>query len=255
MRNLYKLDVRVGMRNIIFYRACAIYPPHPVLKMAEAPDVMEKTLEELEREISCAVCHGEYQQAKLLPCNHYYCAACIEDLAKHARGQPFDCPECRKTTSLPPGGVAELDGAFFIERMKDFYGKMAKAEGRMEAVCEECAGGKSVAFCRQCTAFICEDFARSHSKMKVFTGHKVSTLADLKRGGAKGVFLKEAPLPTCPEHEEQMKIFCYDCDRFVCRDCVLYDHREHKSEEMRFREQENATRIARPAARGPRDLC
>ena len=198
--------------------------------MAEAPDVMEKTLEELEREISCAVCHGEYQQAKLLPCNHYYCAACIEDLAKHARGQPFDCPECRKTTSLPPGGVAELDGAFFIERMKDFYGKMAKAEGRVEAVCEECAGGKSVAFCRQCTAFICEDCARSHSKMKVFTGHKVSTLADLKRGEAKDVFLKEAPLSTCPEHEEQMKIFCYDCDRLVCRDCVLYDHREHKSD-------------------------
>ena len=126
--------------------------------------------------------------------------------------------------------MAELDGAFFIERMKDFYGKMAKAEGRVEAVCEQCAGGKSVAFCRQCTAFICEDCARSHSKMRAFSGHKVSTLADLKRGGAKDVFLKEAPLPTCREHEEQMKIFCYDCDRLVCRDCVLYDHREHKSD-------------------------
>ena len=27
-----------------------------------------------------------------------------------------------------------------------------------------------------------------------------------------------------------MKIFCFDCNRLVCRDCILYDHREHKSD-------------------------
>ena len=198
--------------------------------MAEAPDVVEKPLEELEKEITCAVCHGHYKQAKLLPCNHYYCGACIEELVKHSRGKPFDCPECRKTTTLPAGGVAELDGAFFVERMKDLYGKMARAEGRVEAVCEQCAGGKSVAFCRQCAEFICEDCTRSHQKMKAFVGHKIATLADLKKGVARDILLKEAPLPKCPEHDEQMKIFCFDCNRLVCRDCVLYEHREHKSE-------------------------
>ena len=199
--------------------------------MAEAPDVAEKPLEELEKEITCAVCHGHYQQAKLLPCNHYYCGACIEELAKHSRGKPFDCPECRKTTTLPAGGVAELDGAFFVERMKDLYGKMARAEGKVEAVCEQCVGaGKAVAFCRQCAEFIYEDCARSHRSLKVFSWHKVSTLLDLKRGGAKDIPLKEAPLPKCPEHDEQMKIFCFDCNCLVCRDCVLYEHREHKSE-------------------------
>ena len=39
--------------------------------MAEAPDPRDKPLEELEKEITCAVCQGHYQQAKLLPCNHY----------------------------------------------------------------------------------------------------------------------------------------------------------------------------------------
>ena len=195
--------------------------------MAEAPDTIDKPLEEMEKEITCAVCHGHYQQAKLLPCNHYYCGACIEDLAKYSRGKPFDCPECRKTTTLPPGGVAELDGAFFVERMKDVYGKMAKAEGKVEAVCEQCAGGKAVAFCRQCAEFICGDCTCTHQNSKVFAGHKVANLADLKKGGAKEIALKEAPLAICPEHDEPMKIFC---NRLVCRDCVLYDHREHKSD-------------------------
>ena len=137
--------------------------------MAEAPDTIDKPLEEMEKEITCAVYHGHYQQAKLLPCNHC-CGACIEDLAKYSRGKPFDCPECRKTTTLPPGGVAELDGAFFVERMKDVYGKMAKAEGKVEAVCEQCVGGKAVAFCRQCAEFICGDCVCSHQKLKVFAG-------------------------------------------------------------------------------------
>ena len=210
-----------------------------VVIMADAPDGVDKPLEELEEEITCGVCHGHYQQAKLLPCNHYYCAACIEEMAKHSKGKPFDCPECRKTTTLPPGGVAELDGAFFVERMKDVYGKMAKAEGKVEAVCEQCEEGKAVAFCRQCTEFICEDCVRSHQKLKVFAGHKVTSLADLKRGGAKHITLKEAPLPKCPDHDELMKIFCFDCNRLVCRDCVLYDHREHKSDFVKKRASES----------------
>ena len=197
--------------------------------MAEAPDTNDKRLEELEEEITCAVCRGHYQQAKLLPCNHYYCRACIEELAKCSRGRPFACPECRKEATLPPGGVEELQGAFFVERMKDMYENMAKAEGKVEAVCEQCAGAKSVAFCRQCTEFICGDCVRSHKKLKVFAGHIVATLEDLKRDGAKKIPSKEAPPPKCSDHGEPMKIFCFECSRLVCQGCILYDHRDHKS--------------------------
>ena len=32
-----------------------------------------------------------------------------------------------------------------------------------------------------------------------------------------------------PEHDKVMKIFCFDCNSLICRDCLLYDHREHNS--------------------------
>ena len=195
--------------------------------MAEAPDTSDKRLEELEEEITCAVCQAHYQQAKLLPCNHYYCRACIEELAKRSRGRPFACPECRKEATLPPGGVEELQGAFFVERMKDLFGKMAKAEGKVEAVCELCSGGKAVAFCRQCTEFICAECVAIHGKLKTFSGHKVSMLEDLKRGGAKSIPFEEAPPPKCTDHDEPMKIFCFDCNRLICRDCTVIDHNGH----------------------------
>ena len=197
--------------------------------MAEVPDVRDEPLEQLEREITCAVCQDHYQQAKLLPCNHYYCGTCIEKLAERSRGKPFDCPECRKETRLPPGGVAELQSAFFVERMKDVYAKMAKAEGKMEAVCEQCVvGGKSVAFCRQCAEFICSDCVRTHLNSKVFAGHMVASLEDLKKGGPKHVPLMEEAQPLkCPDHDQVIKIFCFDCDRLICRDCTIIDHNGH----------------------------
>ena len=117
-----------------------------------------------------------------------------------------------------------------MERMKDVHGKMAKVAGKVEATCECCSEGKAVAFCHQCTDFICTECVTQHRKMKQFAGHKVTTLEDLRKGGAKNVPLKETPPPKCEEHDEPMKIFCYDCNRLVCRDCVLYDHREHKSD-------------------------
>ena len=199
--------------------------------MAETPDTSDKRLQELEEEITCAVCQGHYQQAKLLPCNHYYCKACIEELAKRSRGRPIACPECRKEATLPPGGVEELQGAFFVERMKDLFSKMAKVEGRIEAVCESCFGrGKAVAFCRQCTEFICVECVKQHGNFRMFSDHKISMLEELKIGGAKNITFEEAPPPMCPDHEEPLKIFCFKCNRLICRDCVLYDHREHKSD-------------------------
>ena len=198
--------------------------------MAEGPDPRENSLEKLEKDITCAVCKGHYEKAKLLLCNHYYCGVCIEKIAKRARGKPFDCPECCKETSLPPGGVAELQGALFVERMKDVYGTMAKAEGKMEAVCEQCSGEKATAFCRQCAEFICADCERVHKKSKLFNGHVVASLVDLKKGGVKHIPLKEAPEVKCPEHQEFIRLFCFDCDRLICRDCTIKDHNRHEFE-------------------------
>ena len=195
--------------------------------MAEAPDITDKVLDELEKEITCAICQGHYQHAKLLPCNQYYCTACIEKMKKHAREKPFDCPDCRKETRLPPGGVPELQGAFLVGRLKDVHSKMAKAEGKVEAVCEQCGGAASVAFCRQCAEFICDDCAGSHRKMKAFVGHVVASLEDLKKGGAKNIPLKEVRPPKCPNHNKSVKIFCFNCNCLICQDCTIIDHNGH----------------------------
>ena len=197
--------------------------------MAEAPDPVEKGLEELEEEITCPVCQEHFRDPKILPCLHYYCKECVRQLALRAgTNRPFVCPECRRGTVLPQNDPDQLPTAFFVNRMKELRSKMEKAHGN--AMCELCSRAKVEAFCRQCAEFICSDCVRSHRRMKTFATHKVVTLQELKEGGAKGIPLKEAPPSMCKDHDEQLKIYCFDCNHLICRDCIIYDHAGHKSE-------------------------
>ena len=198
--------------------------------MAEGPDPIEKGVEELGEEITCAVCHEHYLDPKILPCCHYYCNECVRALAD--RGNPFACPQCRKPAQLPANrDPAVLPTAYFVNRIKDVHGKMEKARGRVAARCEMCSEGKAEAFCRQCTEFICSDCARSHEKMKTkYPGHKVVSLEELRVGGAKQIPTTPAPPMTCEAHEKRMKLYCFDCGSLICRDCTVIDHAGHKFE-------------------------
>ena len=197
--------------------------------MAEGPDPVEKGLEELEEEITCPVCQEYFCDPKILPCLHYYCKECVRQLALRAgANRPFACPECRKGTVLPQNDPDQLPTAFFVNRMKELRTKMEKVQGKMEAVCEMCSRAKAEAFCRQCTEFICNDCVKLHGVLKMFVGHKMVTLQELKEGGAKAIPLKEAQPSVCKDHEEQLKIYCFDCSCLICRDCVISGHAGHK---------------------------
>ena len=185
----------------------------------------------VEDEITCPVCQDHFQEPKILPCCHYYCKQCIQKLAMRAgANQPFPCPECRSDTLLPQNDPNQLPTAFFVNRMKELHTKMEKAHGKVEALCEQCSGGKATAFCRHCTEFIilCEGCVKIHQKIKAFAGHKVTSLEELKKGESKEILIKKPPPPTCKDHDEQKKIYCFDCNRLICRDCIVIEHKEHK---------------------------
>ena len=200
--------------------------------MAEAPPVADKGLKDLGKEITCAVCHDVFEEPKILSCCHYYCKKCIQGLLNYAgrANRPFECPECRLPTLVPQNDPNQLTTAFFVNRLKELHGKMEKAHGKVEAPCEQCSGGVSIAFCRQCAEFICADCVKSHQKMKVFAEHKVVTLEELKKGGAKQILVSKPPPPKCPIHDEPMKAYCSDCSQLICRDCIVIDHAGHTCE-------------------------
>ena len=68
---------------------------------------------------------------------------------------------------------------------------------------------------------------KSHQRMKVFDGHEVISLDEVKRVAAKDVLTKGPPAMKCQVHTKSLKIFCFDCNLLICRDCTVKDHRDH----------------------------
>lgn len=193
--------------------------------------MVDKGLDKLAKEITCGVCNRNLRHPKVLPCCHYFCEQCIRKLS--SRGGTFPCPECEQNTSLLGSDASQLPPAMFISRLKDLHARMAKIERKVVAQCEMCLATRANSFCLQCAEFICDDCAKSHRKMKVkFPGHEVVTLEELTRSGTRHLPLALAPVPppTCEEHGEQCKLYCFDCRRLICRDCILIDHARHTYE-------------------------
>ena len=197
--------------------------------MAEHKDT---GLKDLEKEITCAICHEHYTDPKVLSCCHYYCKQCILSIAKKTGlDKPFSCPECRKDTTLPQGGVDKLQGAFFVNRLKQVHSKLERATGEVEAKCELCLEVKANAYCEQCEKFVCAECVKSHRRMPVaFPNHNVVTMKELKEGGAKEIVTPKPTLQTCKVHDELMKMFCFNCNCLICRDCIVKDHKSHNYE-------------------------
>ena len=66
----------------------------------------------------------------------------------------------------------------------------------------------------------------------MFAGHEVANLDDLRKGGAKNIPFKERHPRKCAEHHSKLKLFCFDCDCLICRDCAIIGHKEHRFESL-----------------------
>ncbi len=175
--------------------------------------------------LSCVLCHERCTEPKVLPCCHIYCKDCTYRLTlRTGADKPFSCPECRQDTTLPQGARGE-------DHFKEEHPiNIEQVDGKVEAKCEGCSGGKAEAFCRQCTHFICAECVMSHCKMKTFSGHETITLDELKEERTLKIVQDDPPL-VCTDHDEPMKIYCFTCSCLICRDCTAEDHLGHKHEE------------------------
>ena len=201
--------------------------------MAVGLDLVKMSLEDLEKEVTCAVCQEHYTDPKILPCLHYYCKKCILRRAlRTGKNKPFSCPECRKDTTLPEGGVEELKSAFFINRLKSMYVKHKKVLSKQDQ-CEICTKPQALAeaFCQQCDKFACKSCVHMHSVMKAaFDGHNIVSIDQLLKIKAEELVPKNPAHSKCQVHGKSLKIFCFDCNKLICRDCTVKDHKDHDIE-------------------------
>ncbi len=148
-------------------------------------------------------------------------------------GEGRERGELSRRRSIGKTGFAINQGNLItIQSVQLFTMEQADCVKR-EARCELCNESKinTESFCRQCGMYICKDCIIQHQRLKTYADHIVVSLASLKTELANSIFLNKPPATEiCNDHEEPLAIFCFDCEKPICRDCTVKDHRNHNFE-------------------------
>ena len=175
--------------------------------------------------LSCPICYELYKKPKYLPCYHSYCEECLVKLVVQSN---ITCPECRKTSVVPSGGVKQLPNNFFINRLLDEIALKRKVEGEEEAKCDLCVRGDTVeVLCLDCGAFLCGRCFDNHKYSKEYQNHNMMPLNEV-RSKKEGITIKpKSNSALCQEHELELNFYCETCDQLVCHYCIMKDHLKH----------------------------
>ena len=144
--------------------------------------VSEQLVTGLAEDAKCSVCHEEYNDARFLPCHHYFCRDCIDRclMADHY-ANVLICPECREEMPRPLS-ADQLKPAFPANRLTT---RLQEARTRLTALkqdgasrnqtpktCEYmCSQHRTTAvkfFCFECNQLVCETCTHTqHADHKV----------------------------------------------------------------------------------------
>ena len=101
-----------------------------------------------------------------------------------------------------------------------------KVDGEQEVKCDECDNDPVVSFCPDCNLFFCLACNDHHTRSKLYRGHAVVPLTELKSNKDAPIQAK-VKIPLCEEHDEQLKYYCETCDQLVCMYCTVTKHNGH----------------------------
>ena len=195
--------------------------------MAAKPSTAaEKALQKLQDQVTCGICLEPYKQPRLLNCFHVFCEQCLQRLVKR-EGQSLPCPQCRKVTPLPVGGVPELQGAFYIHYLFDVEDALKKVSSSEQTMCNKCKKYEAVGFCRTC-GFVCQRCKEIHQDWDDLKTHEIIDV-DTLTGDVTTLVPPLKKTLFCSKHQEtKADLYCETCDELICRDCIVRVHRDHQ---------------------------
>ena len=167
--------------------------------------------------LTCPVCFQLYKNPKYLPCYHYYCEACLDQMQRQSK---ITCPECRKVAIVPAGGIQQLPSNFLINRLMDDLILNRKDEETV--TCDECDNDTETAsaYCPNCNLFLCCACYDGHKETNAC--HDISTVSfSTSRSNSQSSEF------VCEEHSYELNHYCETCNKLVCLYCTIKEHSDH----------------------------
>ncbi|XP_055958461.1 E3 ubiquitin-protein ligase TRIM33-like [Patella vulgata] len=185
----------------------------------------------------CSICLNDFQEPKIIDCQHSFCYNCLEDYVHKtsANGQ-FPCPLCRQNIIVPLGGMNEFSSKQQMENASTLHIQQ----------CDVCLNIQATCRCRDCQQHLCESCKSTHDKFDGCKGHIVVKIDGISEQGLKEITFEKPvsdvkedipensrgtpvhPVDFCPKHpRKKTKTYCKDCLVAICLQCFLKDHNGH----------------------------
>ena len=119
-----------------------------------------------------------------------------------------------------------------MNRMEEVFSVMKKAGPKDNVTCQSCQKMASDSFCHSCHQYICAECVKAHKQLQFLRSHEIVSIDSLRSSFSNCSLEKTKLAPCevkCSKHtDEPLKLYCHDCHKLVCRDCIVIDHKDHR---------------------------
>ncbi|XP_072900897.1 E3 ubiquitin/ISG15 ligase TRIM25-like [Hemitrygon akajei] len=173
----------------------------------------------LAEELTCSVCLELFQNPVALPCQHSFCAKCINDAWDHSKTPSgVSCPQCRQTFKPRPKLVKNHSLQNIVEKYNQHPPVAATSAQTAPVMCEYCIEKPTPAVktCLKCETSFCSLHLQPHLTKQIYKNHNlIKPTADLTRR-------------QCPSHGNILEFYCEQDEVCVCVSCTIVgNHKSH----------------------------
>ena len=216
--------------------------------------VSSKFVQEIDDVTHCCICTELYTSPKALPCLHTICLKCLETytLTMETSADKYTCPICRRKFTVQHGGLPQLPGHFFIEKLVD----VRKGSSSNEMMCDLCTDEADVNKvakwnCANCGEKPCSNCCKVHQKSRTTKMPRSSRLETNKRnncckahqksrmtkmhqvveiGDQQTEQLLQNKPNFCDQHpNREVEFYCEDCRKMISVNCCFLEHVTHNT--------------------------
>jgi len=121
---------------------------------------------------------------------------------------------------VPAKGIEAFPLNFFINNMLTV---LAVQNPTKCTNCED--SSQATARCLDCVENLCTNCVFAHKRIRQTKDHRILTFEEIQANEVKDII--RCPSFCSVHPREVLKYFCETCDEAICRDCAIYEHREH----------------------------
>ncbi|XP_057317711.1 E3 ubiquitin-protein ligase TRIM71-like [Hydractinia symbiolongicarpus] len=170
-------------------------------------------------DLNCSLCEENFKNPKVLPCLHSFCQSCL-DATIRGQERVLICPTCSIDIPIPTKGMDAFPTNSFINNMLNILAVQNPTN------CTNCEDRElATSRCLDCVENLCQNCVTAHERIRQTKGHNIISFEELQNNAVHDAI--KCP-SFCKVHDREMlKYFCESCDDAICRDCAIYEHREH----------------------------